>query len=191
MLLREVYVRVKYWLTADRLGPDIPITHWRLYLHSTMRTFCESKFRHFGVGAEFRPGAYAIACSKISIGSRVIIRPGCMLFADPREGESGTISLGDDVLLGSAVHIYVNNHDFRDPSVPVIDQGHCPPRPVVVERGAWVGAGAIILPGVSIGRNSVIGAGAIVTKDVPPFSVAVGNPARVIKTLSESPVGKA
>ena len=114
-----------------------------------------------------------------------------MLFADPREGESGTISLGDDVLLGSAVHIYVNNHDFRDPSVPVIDQGHCPPHPVVVERGAWVGAGAIILPGVSIGRNSVIGAGAIVTKDVPPFSVAVGNPARVIKTLSESPVGKA
>jgi len=191
MFILEVYKRLKYWLAADRLGPDIPVTHWRLYIHSTMRTFCKSKFRHFGVGAEFRPGAYAIACSKISIGSRVIIRPGCMLFADPREGDGGTITLEDDVLIGSAVHIYVSNHDFRDPFTSIIDQGHCPPRSVVVRRGAWIGAGVIILPGVSIGRNSVIGAGAIVTRDVPSFSVAVGNPARVIKTLPESPLGKA
>ena len=185
MFLREIYLRLKYWYEADRLGPDIPVTHWRLYLISSMRALCEKKFRHFGPGAEFRPGAYAIACSKISIGSRVTVRAGCMLFADPREGVGGTISLEDDVLIGSAVHIYVNNHYFNDPSIPIIDQGHCLPRSVVIKRGAWIGAGSIILPGVSIGRNSVIGAGSIVTKDIPSFCVAVGNPARVIKKLPQ------
>ena len=72
-----------------------------------------------------------------------------------------------------------------------MDQGHSPPRSVSVQTGAWIGAGAIILPGVSIGRNSVIGAGAIVTKDIPPFSVAVGNPARVIKTISKPSIDNA
>jgi acetyltransferase-like isoleucine patch superfamily enzyme len=191
MMIREIYLRFKFWFVTDRLGPDIPATHWRLYFNSTMRDFCKKKFRHFGKGAEIRPGAYAIACSKISIGSRVIIRPGTMLFADPRAGEGGTISIEDDVLLGSAVHIYVNNHYFLDSSLPIIDQGHSPPRSVSVETGAWIGAGAIILPGVSIGRNSVIGAGAIVTKDIPPFSVAVGNPARVIKTISKPSIDNA
>lgn len=186
MTLVEMFRQFVFWRKADRLGPDIPVTHWRLYLHFTMRGLCERKFKRFGNGAEFRPGAYAIACSKISIGARVVIRPGSMLFADPRDGDGGTITLQDDVLLGSAVQIYLNNHAFHDPSTPIIDQGHYPSNSVVVERGAWLGAGSILLPGVSIGRNSVVGAGAVVTKSVPPFSIAVGNPARVIKTISKS-----
>jgi acetyltransferase-like isoleucine patch superfamily enzyme len=147
-----------------------------------MRKLCEAKFKYFAKSAEFRPGAYAIGCSKISVGARVVVRPATMLFADPRRGLGGTITIEDDVLLGSAVHIYVNNHAFNDLSIPIIDQGHKPPSSVLIEQGAWIGAGAVILPGVGIGRNSVIGAGSVVTKSIPPMSVAAGNPAKVIRS---------
>lgn len=182
MLLAEIWDRLRYWGEADRIGPDIPLTHWRLHFKSTMRRLCGSKFLRFGNGAEFRPGAYAICCSKISLGHRVIIRPGSMLFADPRSDGAG-ITIEDDVMLGSGVHIYVHNHKFNDPSVPIIDQGYHQSEPVLLKRGAWIGAGAIILPGVIIGNNAVVGAGSIVTKDVPASTIVVGNPARVLRRI--------
>jgi len=150
-----------------------------------MRRLCSAKFLKFGIGAEFRAGAYAICCSKISLGNRVIIRPGCMLFADPRNGGAG-ITIEDEVMLGSGVHIYVHNHKFDDCSTPIIDQGHYPSKPVLLEKGSWIGAGAIILPGVTIGRNAVVGAGSVVVKDVPAFTIAVGNPARVSRRIAEA-----
>lgn len=178
----EFLHRLLYWRAADRLGPDIPSTHWRLHFKSPMQRLCRTKFRHFGDGAEFRPGAYAIVCSKISLGNRVVIRPGCMLFADPRPNGAG-ILLEDDVMLGSGVHIYVNNHRFDDVSKPIIDQGHSESAKVVVKRGAWIGANSVLLPGVTVGENSVIGACSVVTRDVPPRVVAAGNPAQVLKSL--------
>lgn len=175
------FSRIMFWLNADRIGPDIPLTHWQLHFKSKMRKLCQDKFLNFGQDSEFRPGAYAIVCSKISIGSRVVIRPGSMLFADAREYGAG-ITIEDDVMLGSAVHMYVSNHSFSDVSRPIIQQGSDASRPIVLREGCWVGAGAIILPGVTIGRNAVVGAGAVVTRDVPDFAVAVGAPAKVIKS---------
>lgn len=183
MLIEDVRNSLRFWRLVDRIGPDIPLTHWRLHFKSTMRQLCNSKFLKFGVGAELRAGAYAICCSKISLGARVIIRSGCMLFADPRDGGAG-ITIEDDVMLGSCVHIYVHNHKFDDPSVAIIDQGYYQSEPVLIERGAWIGAGTIILPGVTVGRNAVVGAGSVVTKNIPDFTVAVGNPARIIKLLT-------
>lgn len=180
--ISEIRERLRFWGAADRLGPDILLTHWRLHFKSTMRRLCESRFRRFGASAEFRPGAYAICCSKISLGNRVVIRPGCMLFADSRYGGAG-ITIADDVLLGSGVHIYVHNHKFDDPPVPIIDQGYYGSKPVTLESGSWIGAGAIILPGVTVGRNAVVGAGSVVTRDVPPFTLVAGNPARVIRKI--------
>lgn len=180
----EIRDRLRFWAAADRLGPDVPLTHWRLYLRSTMRSLCESKFLYFGVDAEFRPGAYAIGCSKIRLGNRVVIRPGCMFFADPREGGAG-ITIEDDVMLGSSVHIYVHNHRYDDSSKPIIDQGHYDSEHVLLQKGAWVGAGSIILSGVTIGRNAVVGAGSVVTKDVPECVVVAGNPARLIRRLEK------
>ncbi len=183
-MLGELRSRIRFWREADRLGPDVPWTHWRLHFKSTAQRLCESRFARFGEGAEFRPGAYAIGCSKISLGRRVIIRPGCMFFADPRDEGAG-IEIEDDAMLGSSVHIYVANHRFDDPSRPIIDQGHYASRPVRIRRGAWVGATCVLLPGVTIGENAVVGAGSVVTRDVPPFTVAAGNPARVLKKLKD------
>jgi acetyltransferase-like isoleucine patch superfamily enzyme len=185
MLLTDIINAVRFWRTADRIGPDIPLTHWRLHFKSTMRRLCDSKFLKFGIGAEFRAGAYAFCCSKISLGDRVIIRPGCVLFAYPSEDGAG-ITIEDDVMLGSGVHIYVADHKFNDTTVAIIGQGHSRSEPVLIERGAWIGAGVIILPGVTIGRNAVVGAGSVVTKDVPGCAVAVGNPARVVRLIKQN-----
>jgi acetyltransferase-like isoleucine patch superfamily enzyme len=171
------FARLRFWRTADRLGPDIPSTHWKLHFPIAMRQLCSKKFKQFGEGAEFRPGAYAISCSKISLGRRVVIRPGSMLFADPRDGGAG-IDIEDDVMIGSGVHIYVHNHRYTDPARPIIDQGYFASEPVRLQRGCWIGAGCIILPGVTIGENAVVGAGSVVVKDIPARVVAVGNPAR-------------
>lgn len=182
MTILSMVDRIRYWRAADRIGQDIPWTHWRLHFKSTMRTLCESMFARFDDGAEFRPGAYAITCSKISIGRRVVIRPGTMLFAD---GDA-EITIEDDVLLGSGVHIYVGNHRFTDVSRPISEQGRAPSKPVTLARGCWVGANAILLPGVTIGENAVIGAGSVVTRSVEPRTLAAGNPARVIRLVESS-----
>lgn len=181
-MLFGLYERVEFWMTADRIGPDIPSTHWMLYFKRSMVHLCKQKFKHFHKTAEFRPGAYAIGCSRISIGKRVVIRPCCMLHADTRKKGAGII-IEDDVLIGSNVHIYVDKHTFDNPKISIIDQGYEPSRTVVLKKGCWIGANCTILPGVTVGKNSVVGAGSIVTKSVPPRTVAVGNPARVIKKL--------
>ena len=182
MIVKEIFERVIFWRRADRLGPDIPLTHFMLHFPSLMRKLCRRKFKRFGIGAEFRPGAYAISCSKIAIGDRVIIRPGTMLFADARPNGAG-ITIEDNVMIGSGVHFYCHNHRFDDPNKPLIDQGYYDSKQIVLKNGCWIGANAVLLPGVTIGANAVVGAGSIVTKDIPDGVIAAGNPARVIKRV--------
>lgn len=181
---RDLLKRIRFWRSADRLGPDIPWTHWRLHFPELARALCRDKFRRFGDLAEFRPGAYAVICSKIEIGNRVIVRPGSMLSAEPGPDGKG-ITIEDDVLLGPGVHIYCSNHNFSSPETPIIEQGHALSKEVVLRRGCWIGANVVILAGVEVGENAVIGAASVVTKTVPPRVVAAGNPARVIRTIDE------
>lgn len=85
-MLKELNSRRKFWKHTNRIGVDIPGTHWRLYLPSLMLKLYKTKSKHFDDTAEFRPGAYAVGCSQISIGKRVIIRPHTML-----QGETETL----------------------------------------------------------------------------------------------------
>jgi acetyltransferase-like isoleucine patch superfamily enzyme len=172
----------EYDKNADRIGPDIPFTHWRLYFKPLMIKLCKKKFKEFSDSSEFRPGAYAIVCSKIRIGKRVVIRPGSMLFADPSDNGAG-ITIEDDVLIGSGVHFYVGNHKFTDPTVPIIDQGHSGSHQIILKKGCWIGANVIILQGVIIGGNSVIGAGSVVTSSIPDAVIAAGNPCKIIRII--------
>ena len=181
MLIFEIYKKIKFCNNADRIGLDIPFTHWMLHYKSTMLSLCKKKFLSFHETADFRAGAYAIYCSNISIGKNVVIRPNTMLFAD----EFASIIIEDDVMIGSGVHCYVNNHKFDDMNIPIIEQGYYPSKDIVIKKGAWVGANSIILPGVLVGKNSVVGAGSVVTKSVPDFVVVAGNPAKIIKHLNK------
>ncbi|HEY4707718.1 MAG TPA: acyltransferase [Thermodesulfobacteriota bacterium] len=175
--------RLRFWLTADRLGPDMPLTHVLLYFPALMRIICRKKFKGFGEGAEFRPGAYADNCSSITIGRNVVVRPGTMLFAEKGSGVPGRITIEDDALLGPGIHLYCPNHAYKDAGRPIPEQGYFYKGDIVIRRGAWIGAKSVILSGVEIGEHAVVGAGSIVTRPVEPFTVVAGNPARVIKRL--------
>lgn len=183
-MFKELSDRLRFWRNVDRIGPDIPGTYWRLFLKSRMLKLCKKKFKYFADTADIRPGAYIIGCSQISIGERVVIRPGTMIHGETASLENSII-IEDDVLLGSGVHIYVENHSFDNQILSIIDQGHTQALPVLLKKGCWLGANSIILPGVIIGKNSVIGAGSIVTKSIPDYCVAVGNPAKIIREMNQ------
>lgn len=180
MLIKEIYNKYLFCKNTDRIGPDIPFTHWKLHFKPLMINLCKSKFKRFSDTADFRAGAYAVHCSNISLGDNVVVRPTTMFFAD----EFAEIIIEDNVMMGAGVHFYVNNHKFDRIDIPLIEQGYYPSESIVVKKGAWIGANAIILPGVKIGENSVVGAGSIVTKSIPDYNIAVGSPAKVVREIS-------
>ena len=92
----------------------------------------------------------------------------------------GTV-IGNDVMMGEQCFIYTRNHQFERTDVPMIQQGMGSFEPVVIGNDVWIGARVTILPGVSIGDGAILGAGAVVTKDVPEYAVVGGNPAKVLK----------
>lgn len=181
-MFSQIIKKYKFDLGTDRIGPDVPFTHWKLFLQKKMLSLCKKKFKKFSSTAQFRPGAYAIGCSKIEIGNRVVVRPGCMFFGES-DSLDASIIIEDDVMMGSGVHIYIHNHKFDRTDIPLIDQGYYEDKAVILRKGCWIGANSIILPGVEIGENTVIGAGSVVTKSFPNSVVAAGNPARIIKQI--------
>jgi acetyltransferase-like isoleucine patch superfamily enzyme len=94
-------------------------------------------------------------------------------------GAGGGISIGNHVQMGPMVCLIAENHGYQDANRR-IDEQPLTHRGIKVEDDCWIGAGAIIMDGVHVGQGSVIGAGAVVTKDVHPYSVVVGNPARLM-----------
>jgi carbonic anhydrase/acetyltransferase-like protein (isoleucine patch superfamily) len=110
----------------------------------------------------------------LSIGDHVLIGKGSAVVAHER------VVIGDHVFTGHNVYVTDANHGYEDVDTP-IGQQFAPTRPVAVGAGSWLGHGTVVLPGVSIGEHVVIGAGSVVTSDIPDRSVAVGNPARVIR----------
>lgn len=92
----------------------------------------------------------------------------------------GPVHIGDNVILAQNIVASALNHEYRDVNKPIREQKILV-SPIVIEDDCWIAANAVITSGVTIGKHSVIGAGSVVTKSIPPYSVAVGNPARVIK----------
>ncbi|BAZ14737.1 hexapeptide repeat-containing transferase [Calothrix sp. NIES-4071] len=110
----------------------------------------------------------------IHIGQNTFIGPGSSI-AGP-----GNIKIGQNCLIAAQSGIFANNHNFTDLELPIREQG-VTRQGIVIEDDCWLGSGVKVLDGVTIGKGCVIGANSVVTKDIPPFSVAVGIPARVIK----------
>lgn len=90
--------------------------------------------------------------------------------------------IGSDVMMGPDCVIYTVSHRFDRTDIPMNQQGYIPLSPVIIGNDVWIGGRVTIMPGVTIGDGCVIGAGAVVTHDIPPYSVAAGVPARVIKS---------
>jgi acetyltransferase-like isoleucine patch superfamily enzyme len=96
----------------------------------------------------------------------------------------GPVKIGSNVILAQNIVASGLNHNYTDISLPIQQQG-VNMAPIVIEDDCWIGANSVITAGVTIGKHSVVAAGAVVTKDIPPYSVAVGNPSRVIKRYDQ------
>lgn len=140
-----------------------------------------SQFAKCGKNVHFYPLQSYFFYKTIDIGSNVYIGPGAMFLASDSK-----IIIGDKVLFGPKVTIVGGNHATRIPGKYMFDYTlddklPCDDQPVVIETDVWVGCGSYLLNGVRIGRGAIIAAGAVVTKDVPPYAIAGGIPAKVIK----------
>ena len=94
-----------------------------------------------------------------------------------------SVRIESNVLIADRVLISDADHNFSDTDVPIKLQGDSFRGAVRLESGCWIGIGAVILPGVTVGRNAIVAANAVVTRDVPAYSIAAGVPARIVKTL--------
>jgi maltose O-acetyltransferase len=109
----------------------------------------------------------------VSIGSSVSVNRGVEFYPDL--GSRAGVSIGSDVYLAPHVRFHASGHDLEELERHIGS-------PIVVGDGCWLGSGVLVMPGATIGANSVVGAGSVVTRDIPPNSIAVGAPARVIRS---------
>lgn len=111
----------------------------------------------------------------IKIGKNCTINSFCFLY-----GDEGGLEIGDNVLISPGVGIFPSNYKYTDKNKLIIDQG-VTSKGIKIEDDVWIGSNSTILDGVTIGKGSVVGAGSVITHNVPPFSVVFGVPARVIR----------
>ena len=97
----------------------------------------------------------------------------------------GEIYIGDNVIMGGRIVFHTLNHNYNSKDILIVRQG-VTLEPIKVGNDVWIGSDAIILPGVNIGEGCVIGAGSVVTKDVDPYSIVAGNPAKIIKNRTST-----
>ena len=131
-------------------------------------------FGSLGAGAEVTPPFRCDYGAQIHAGERFYANFGCVIL------DCAAVTIGDRVLLGPGVQIYAATHPL-DPAERAA--GWESAKPVTIGDDVWIGGAAILCPGVTVGAGSVIGAGSVVTKDVPPGVVAAGNPCRVLREI--------
>lgn len=129
-------------------------------------------FPSMGKGSRVSAPLTSIRPHKVRIGKNVIVMPGSLMMS------AGGITIEDGAMIAANVQLISNNHDLYERQVITC-------KPVHIGKNAWIGAGATILPGVTIGNNAVVGAASVVTKDVPDDTIVAGNPAKVIRNIND------
>ena len=127
-------------------------------------------FPGMGEGSVVFAPLMAIRPHMVKIGANVTVLGNCLMMA------AGGIEIEDGAMIAANTQLISNNHDLLERSVITC-------KPVLIKRQAWIGAGSTILPGVTVGEMAVTGAGSVVTKDVPDFTIVAGNPARFIRKI--------
>lgn len=165
--LRDANVLRAWWAERIRFIPGE-------FGHALRKRELARRLKRVGPGLVVYPGARVFGAHRFEVGRN------CRIGYDNIIQANGEIVLGDDVLLGPGVKIWSTNHASARTDVPIWDQGYELKR-VEIGDGVWVGANCFIMPGAHIGAHSIIAAGSVVAgKDVEPYSILAGNPARKV-----------
>lgn len=178
MLAGELYLATDPELVRDRLRAR----HLTRDYNATQPEASEQRvaiirqlFGTVGPHVEIEPPFYCDYGSNIHAGDRLFMNFGCVIL------DCNRVEIGDNLLCGPYVQIYTASHP-TDPQIRRLGQEFA--SPIRIGNDVWIGGGSIIGPGVTIGDNTTIGAGSVVVKDIPANVVAVGNPCRVIRTIT-------
>lgn len=163
--------REKFWLLLYIIfAKHLPQSSYMPIAKSIRRFFAKRVLNHMGIDVNIEKGA--MFNSHVSLGNRSGIGIHCELH--------DYVTIGKYVNMCPEMIIYTKNPTSRV-DIPMQDQGYSEYMPVTIKDDVWLGRRVMIMPGVTIGKGSVLGAGAVISKDIPPYSVAVGNPAKVVK----------
>lgn len=169
MDIKLVIGRVLY----DTVGKRLPTSFSKINIgQKRFRAFC-GKLIIKSIGKNVNIEKGAVFSRQLSLGNNSGVGIDCVIH--------GECIIGDDVMMGPQCTIYTRNHCFKDTSIPMNRQGFSEDKPVIIGDDVWIGGQVIILPGVTVGDHSIIGAGSVVTTDVPAWAVVAGNPAAVKK----------
>ena len=175
MLAGELYIAEDPTLAAERTHAAALLHRYNNTPHHavTHAALLTQLLASCGQGSTIRPPFFCDYGYNICLGRGVFLNFNCILL------DVTSIEIGDQTQIGPAVQIYAADHP-RDPEDrrANLESG----RPVRIGANVWIGGGAIILPGVTIGDDAIIGAGSVVTRDVPPGSIVAGNPARLLNS---------
>lgn len=137
---------------------------------SSIQSLLGQVFEKFGPKSRLMPPLNVLNGNKVEIGKNVSIGFNVTMMS------AANITIEDNVKLAANVQLLANNHDLYDREKLIAS-------PIVIKNNAWLGAGVTVLPGITIGENAVVGAGAVVTKDVPANTVVAGVPARILRKI--------
>lgn len=180
---------------------------WEFFRHIRVVIYTmlmRGRFAVWSRGSRLEPSANLIAPNLVWVGCKVRICEHAWLNAKDDRGDGmPTLTIGDMTYIGRFVHInawrnvtieknvliadrvFISDceHSYTDINTAIIHQGDVFRGAVLLREGCWLGIGVVILPGVTVGRNAVVGANSVVTRDVPDYSVVGGSPAKLIKML--------
>ncbi|RJR35241.1 MAG: acetyltransferase [Desulfobacteraceae bacterium] len=176
---RHLFCALYYGLAQHLPSSSMPLGNLSRRFRARL---CGKLFFHCGREVNIESGVFFHSGRQISIGDYSGIGMNARL--------SGRITIGDNVMMGQEVLILTRNHEFSRTDIPMRHQGMKAEKSVRIGNDVWIGARVIILPGVEVGDGAVLGAGAVIAKDVPPCAVVVGNPARIIRFRVESQPAK-
>lgn len=131
------------------------------------------KIMPFDKNSKFESGIYLSDARNLKIGKHVRINENAFL--------QGSITIGDYAMIAPNVSIYSKTHNYHDINIPMVQSGESETKTVSIENDVWVGINVVILPGITIGKGSIIGANAVVTKNVEPYSIMGGIPAKLLR----------
>lgn len=147
-------------------------------------TFQNPDTLHFGKGVEIGKFTYFVPLKHFggkNYSPQIVIGDHCWIGIRNSFAAIDRIEIGNDVLFAGYVHITDHSHGYGDIKTPIAKQPLISKGPVIIEDQCWLGFGCEVLSGVHIGKHSIVAARAVVTKDVPPYCIVAGNPARIVK----------
>lgn len=170
--MRKFYLIIYYLILNKLPHSSVPIIG--LPCERLKEFFGKRIFKYCGTNVNIGKGARFGNGKHIQIGNNSGIGMYCKV--------PNNVIIGEDVMMGLNVTIFGSNHNFDRTDIPMRKQGMKSYDPVIIEDDVWIGSNAIIMPGLTIKKGTIIGAGAIVTKNFPAYSIIAGNPAKLIKS---------